>query len=981
MNRRTRQGTPLCFGLALFASMALLAPTAPALPPPPESAAARAEVRALEVALRAEGIQRAIDDAAGRLDRAGETAKAGIVRAKRPSVAFVRDHIDAELEQTMKELFRTELRNRRLKATDLKVDLMVFRGWNTGFRVREVPSAELPIARTGFQPGRSRGFPAEVREINNTAAHSMGDLHDYLADRFTLAALERIIENGYRVEVHLGSVTEALTDLTNRGFNVFGEVKTPNGNYERIFLAESPSGEIRYVVSGTIDGADRMRHLTALLRFAGPDGRGVRNDRIEIVGDIEAVREAHESTLREGFRRLPLEGSTAIIGFRQTLANDLTKRALARGGIERAIEVLGANPFSTLTRRLTRERDAASGQRKVKLAQLVEQISGDTKLKEALSMAPAEVFLSADAVKKVIKAEKTLVDLESRFGSTTLGELVVDGKLRLPGGTSATEVVATRALEHGAMRAEEVLTRTSGGQIKSVLLVNNYYGDAMGSVVRALLSSGRRNVAYFGTAGGIAEGVRVGDIHVPRQIFDFRHELASEGVENRFLSHFEASANAENALGARLTLGTRLGNVFSPAVETMPWLNDARSFGLDAVEVENSHIARAIAEHNAAASSRDRANLFTAVTISDIPGGEHTLGNSNGSSSATFGRMVDHYLRALGVDNIVLRQPEAEAGGPFSGDARSERARRVAERLIPRAAPKSQILNDRIAAILGAELTAEQLEALEGTGRLRPNQVEGLSDASRELLEAEVKKAATDKQILESLLRTNTVVSRLVAELHERHPNGRFEIRLGGGIESGTFSPGVNGLVIDVRGSNPARTTANEILPELLAEVPGAANVRIESLPAEGLTVGRGEVFLREPNVLRRLFASRLLETRGAVVRGVSVRFDGQEHRGNVAPTGFQVEELARLTLPELIVRARRAMNRPDVPLNRNALVSLLTGVEGDELRRRTTAARRTTTAEAPTSGLGLIGALVNDRVRDRIRSRSRTSRNRSRAR
>ena len=73
----------------------------------------------------------------------------------------------------------------------------------------------------------------------------------------------------------MGSRHDALSDLVNRGWNVLGEVRAPNGSYEHLLLAEGPGGEVRYVVTGTVDGIDRMRHLASLLRFAGKDRRGV----------------------------------------------------------------------------------------------------------------------------------------------------------------------------------------------------------------------------------------------------------------------------------------------------------------------------------------------------------------------------------------------------------------------------------------------------------------------------------------------------------------------------------------------------------------------------------------------------------------------------------------------------------------------------------------------------------------------------------
>ena len=123
--------------------------------------------------------------------------------------------------------------------------------------------------------------------------------------------------------------------------------------------------------------------------------------------------------------------------------------------------------------------------------------------------------------------------------------------------------------------------------VEPLKLVSNYYGDAMGDLVKALIGSGHRTIAYFGTAGGTGTGVKIGDIHVPSSVYDFRFELASGGVRNAFLDYF---AGRSSSLGNRLNLDTKLGNVYSPAEETMAWLEETRTRGISAVEVENSYI-------------------------------------------------------------------------------------------------------------------------------------------------------------------------------------------------------------------------------------------------------------------------------------------------------------------------------------------------------------------------------------------------------
>ncbi len=862
MHRTVRLIAPLLLAVAL---------AAPAAAQPSE--AGRAELDALRHSIRAEAITRVVDSVAERLERS-DPAKAERVRARRvPSDTFVRKHMETDAVSLLEALFAQDVSAGRLKKADLKFDMNLFRAVERGYTVRPLAADVMPAAATGFEPPRTRGYPAEVAAIDNRAPHSMHDMPDYMADRFTRAALDRAVRNGYTVELHAGGEVEALSDLRNRGWNVIGEVKAATGNYERLFVTEGPTGEIRYVISGTIDGMDRLRHLSSLLRFAGPEGRGVPSNRIEIVGDVEALRERDLRTMRDGLASMGGASETAIIGFRGTLKNELLERALARRGAEHLRDVLGADPRAGLSEALRAERDAASGARRADLSKLLEKVEASSKL-AGLGRSPEGVFSRVAELKDLVAAEKELVSLAKDHASATLERLVADGKLRLPGGASASDYTISRALEFGPLRAEEVRARTADGKLTSVRLVNNYYGDAMSGVVRALLETGHTKLAYFGTAGGLAEGVRVGDIHVPERVYDFRGEVTSEGMRNAFLDHFEGRTSP---LGERLRVGTHLGNVFSPAEETMRWLEETRARGVHSVEVENSYITREVARYNAEVAAARRASLATSVIISDVPGSAHTLGNSNSATTATFEKMVDHYLETLGIRDLelVAKEEAKVPERPLPGSERARLALEVADKLVPRNLAKSNLLRDRIADIVG-RVDVAALESIDTSSKLKPRDIPGLSAEDRALLEAEVKHATTDAQLLTSLERGDAALSRLARELALRHPNASFELRVGGGVETGAYSP-ARGLRVEVVGSAAVRASAAELLPGLRSGVPGAP--AIELAPAGEGAVRLGvEAFRATPRPLVDAFLSAALVHRGAVHRGASVVYGGRAH-------------------------------------------------------------------------------------------------------
>ena len=270
----------------------------------------------LQIELRVEALEAMIASITGRLENAGESEKLATVRGRRVTKTFAKEHIDLDPEAALQRLFQSELQSGVLQETDLKVDLLLHRSLSRAFRIRAIPSAQLPSGTTGYDPPRTEGYLPEVAAIDNAAPHSMHDLHDYLNNRFTKAALDRVVTEGYHVELHAGTYVEAFADLTNRGYSLLGEVVSTTGNYERLVVAQSPNGEIRFVITGDITGIDRVRHLSLLLRFAGPNGEGLPADKLTLVGDIEGLKQRNYRQLREGFERLGAHGTMALIGFR-----------------------------------------------------------------------------------------------------------------------------------------------------------------------------------------------------------------------------------------------------------------------------------------------------------------------------------------------------------------------------------------------------------------------------------------------------------------------------------------------------------------------------------------------------------------------------------------------------------------------------------------------------------------------------------------
>lgn len=906
-------------GALALALAALVGATNPALAQePPRSEAARTELAELSRDLRQEAIQRILDSVAQRLDKF-DPAKAAIVRAKGPATAaFAQSHLDASLDQVLQDWFAKELKAKKLGADDMKVDASLTksntalpRTWDQSYRVRPVAPADVPSEVTGFAPPRQRGYTPEVAALDPTEPHSMHDMDAYVANRFTRTVLERAIALGRTIEVHTGSEDEAMADLRNRGWNVFGDVKTQN---KQLFVAESPTGEVRYVIADDVDSRDRLAHFLSLLRFSGQDGQGVPGTgvpgaQVEVVGDIEHVKAVRREQYRDGFARLAHEGTSAIVGYRRQLSMQLADRALARAGIENVRSELGRDPYQGLVDALDAERKRARGEARQDLAALVEAVQKSKAIAKGLAVEPANAFAKIEGTKAVQDAESALAALaEEHPGSKTLARIVAGGKLRLPGGESASDYVASRTIPGRVVSADEYLVRRADGRLESLVVTDSNWGDGAGDIVEGLLGAGRRRIAYFGTAGGLQAGSQMGDIQVPAAVHDAAGARAGAKVSNGWLGFFEKKASA---LGDRLKLGTKLANVFSPAEETLAWLGKMKDEAFDGVEVELSHIFKAVGSHNAEAKPGDEARLFAAVTVSDVPGSDATLGSHAGSTARTRDLMFDHTIEALGIEGLVLQRA---TGAPkvLTDDPREARLLDLAAKLVPGAASKSSIQRDRIAGILSA-LSNQRLAALarkaEGKRKLAADDVTGLEDADRAALEREIAHPYTDAQAATAIEKGNAVVSRVVGELAREFPATDYEVRLGGGVETGSFSPAA-GLVLDVRGNPAVRERASALLAEIGPTVADAPSVVLGDAGAGSVNLGAGAELILEPNGVDRLNRERALADRGVISRGASIDYAGRSHEalparselsmllanpgGEDAAGRLQTDELAR---------------------------------------------------------------------------------------
>ncbi|RMG09255.1 MAG: hypothetical protein D6731_20070 [Planctomycetota bacterium] len=793
----------------------------------------------LAAEVRREALRRAVTRIAARV-APRDAALAERLRSRPISAELALRHRRGPLEPALRELLRDELRRGDLRAEDLRVASPPRRPLER-LALLPVDASLLPAGESAYDPPRRRGFPAEARAQDPRAPHTMHDLDDYLSDRLGRAPLELAARRGWPVELHVGGAREVLADLRNRGLEPVGEVRTPNGNYERLFVARTPEGRPLLAVAGA-EGRDRLTHLASLVRRAG-----VRSRQVTVVGDLDALLARERALLAAGFGQLGEGGRMALIGFRGRMGKLLTERGVAQAGLEHLRTVLGGDPLAGLAEALRREAAEATGRRRLRLELLAEELAADRTLERGLRLEPSRVFADRLAYQALRRAERRLAEAAAAApGSRTFEGLLAEGRLRLPGGRPLSSAALLRQVDHGALRFDSLRVRTAAG-VEELKLVNNAYGDSMERVAEALLASGHTRLAYLGTAGGVEPGARRGDVHVPGRL-DGLPDLPPGW------NALEGLLRNEADLPERFRLGSTLGRVSTPLAETRDWLEAARARGVSAVEVEVEYLARAVA---ARARHGGRAKLYTALVVSDVVGGEHSLGNHNGAPKASFEAAVDRVLAALGIRGVELR-PGAELDASAPGGSSTARAATVG--LLPGEPQRHRLLHERLVEAARG-LSGEDLE------RLRREGPGALGGSSGEAIARALERPTNDAETRAALERADLLLSQLSRELARRH--GPLSFRVGGGVERGLFAPS-EGLLLELP-NEAARRTAATFLPLLRARLPDAPPLRLAPAPG-GLTLSTAD-FRRHPQPL--LFTADLaaLTRRGRVPRGRRVEY------------------------------------------------------------------------------------------------------------
>src|SRR5262249_7971579 len=147
-------------------------------------------------------------------------------------------------------------------AEALDWELHTFRGGRkveTSHRLDRVDAPDGDATLPAAQPG----FDAATTALDLDAPHSMGDLARYANAYLGRPFANDAIEHARAVELHNGSMEEALATLRARGATSFHHLATPKLHFQ-LLVAES-GAELVWAIACD-DGPDMFGHLGRVLR-------------------------------------------------------------------------------------------------------------------------------------------------------------------------------------------------------------------------------------------------------------------------------------------------------------------------------------------------------------------------------------------------------------------------------------------------------------------------------------------------------------------------------------------------------------------------------------------------------------------------------------------------------------------------------------------------------------------------------------------
>ncbi|MBI2374624.1 MAG: hypothetical protein HYV07_11570 [Deltaproteobacteria bacterium] len=608
----------------------------------------RGSLQTLRSRAAADNARHGLRQYAANLRVRGQDALADRVEAKTRSVSDVLppgEDVAAALERILAPF----IRQKAIDSADLRQTLdAIFVRSRGNDRIPESFGVLEPRAfpaSAGPPPALEvqRGFDGDIAKWDPDSPHSMKDLGGYVAARLGTFLPRDLVENRRSIELHRGSPEEVFRSLSARGFSQVARVTAPKtATFNQIYVAQSDSGELRYVVTG-IHGEDRLRHWQHLLRAASFDGARIEPSQVEVhrnpdLDRVDNYRHFSTALLRAG--AVPNE---AIIGFKNTLIRELDRRQSAADKVGWLAQELGPNPHAALVSRLER-----AGERSLAVS-----VRDDADLSRILR-SPSHAMLSRRA--DVACLERLEVEL-ARVGGAGL---LVDGRIPSPAGSVAKNTGTT--FSDQAM----VTYVDRDGARRALLLARTPYGDLAGDLGLALSDLGVERILQLGTGGGLRPDAKIGDIELPASVADDQRP-EKERIANALLSLLSEGPGQEN-----VRRGGEAFSVGTPLDETRARIEHLKSTGVSVVDVELADLVRGVKE------SPTPAQVGVAQIVTDRPGQTETLESHipRGPMEASLSQLTDLLIDALRIERLEREPPSQDARSGF------DQAKVVAERLL-----------------------------------------------------------------------------------------------------------------------------------------------------------------------------------------------------------------------------------------------------------------------------------------------------------
>ncbi len=395
-------------------------------------------------------------------------------------------------------------------------------------------SEDLDSPKIGVAEKKATELEPKVLKVEEQTLEA----EHYISNRTTRGIFWEAADSARTMEFHLSDPREFKQNVSFRGGEIIGEVKTMASNYNKIYLVQYPGESTFRIAITNVGGIDRMEHLISSLSLS-KSGITKLNNKVEVFGDIESFHKSIQRRLENMLGSLP-KADRLIIG--------------QKSGIETFFytywKVLALKNIYDSEPDLIKGLATAKDQEKL----------------EALIKNPQSFDLGK---------HKSLLD--KAYGQIKT-QVEKDHPELLPARFKQFD------FDNFLASISDIEFSDADGKPVRWRIVSNVWGDELYPIASALKNTGHDKVIYSGTAGALpGRGLHVGDMVLPGSL------KTEDGVQH--ISDVEF-----NVSGAKS--GQVLGHVGSPFDETKQWLNKSLDDGIDLVEIEGKYLTQVFGADN-----------------------------------------------------------------------------------------------------------------------------------------------------------------------------------------------------------------------------------------------------------------------------------------------------------------------------------------------------------------------------------------------